>query len=552
MRSLYGIWIFFTIKRILFSSQKYAPVVKWISQRSSEPLLGVRIPPGAQNKSFFCGFRMKFAIPKEVLSITETLQNNGFEAYVVGGSVRDLIMGRQPKDWDVTTNASPDAIQNIFPRTVYENTFGTVGVVTDTDDEQLNNKPDSLRIVEVTPYRREGKYVDSRHPESITFVSSLEEDLARRDFTINAIAYNPKDNSIKDPFDGKKDIKDKVIRTVGDPDTRFSEDALRLMRAVRFSSQLNFSLELETQKAISGLHMKLKNVSVERIRDEFIKILLSDNPMFGLFMCNALGLLQHFLPELEMGVHVKQNQAHSFDVWGHNLRTCQHAADKKWSLDLRLAGLFHDIAKPHTRRWSKEKNDYTFHGHEVVGGKVTREIMSRMKFSREMIDKVSTLVRWHMFFSDTEQVTLSAVRRLVSNVGEKNIWDLMNLRICDRIGTGRPKENPYRFRKYKAMVEQALRDPISVKMLKINGEQIMEVTHETPGPKIGYVLHVLLEDVLEDPKKNNFDYLAEKAKDLILLDIAELKIRADKGKQKKEDLEEFEVKKLHMKHNVSK
>lgn len=494
---------------------------------------------------------MNFKIPQEVVHIIKTLQNKGFEAYIVGGSVRDLIMGRLPKDWDVTTNANPEEIQSLFPRTVYENSFGTVGVVTEIDDTILSLKEESLKLVEVTPYRAEGKYVDSRHPEHVTFVQSLEEDLARRDFTINAIAYNPTNSEIKDPFDGKKDIKDKLIKTVRNPEERFGEDALRLMRAVRFAAQLEFSIENETQKAIQLLHGKLSLIAIERIRDEFVKILLSDNPMFGLFMCNTLGLLQHFLPELEMGVHVKQNQAHSFDVWGHNLRTCQHAADKKWGLDLRLAGLFHDIAKPHTRRWSKEKNDYTFHGHEVVGGKVTREIMSRMKFSREMIDKVSTLVRWHMFFSDTEQITLSAVRRIVANVGEQNIWDLMNLRICDRIGTGRPKENPYRFRKYKAMVEEALRDPISVKMLKINGEQIMEVTHETPGPKIGYVLHALLEEVLEDPKKNTFEYLSEKSKKFVRLNIEDLKQMGEKGKVKKDEIEETEVKKLHMKHNIS-
>ncbi|MFZ2152333.1 MAG: HD domain-containing protein [Minisyncoccia bacterium] len=494
---------------------------------------------------------MNFKIPQEVLHIIKTLQNKGFEAYIVGGSVRDLIMGRLPKDWDVTTNANPEEIQNLFPRTVYENNFGTVGVVTEVDDLVLNLKEESLKLVEVTPFRTEGKYADNRHPEHVAFVQVLEEDLARRDFTINAIAYNPTNNEIKDPFGGQKDIKDKLIKTVGNPVERFSEDALRLMRAVRFATQLNFSIEIETQKAIGILHEKLTLIAIERVRDEFVKILLSDNPMLGLFMCNALGLLQHFLPELEMGVHVKQNQAHSFDVWGHNLRTCQHAADKKWGLDLRLAGLFHDIAKPHTRRWSKEKNDYTFHGHEVVGGKVTREIMSRMKFSREMIDKVSTLVRWHMFFSDTEQITLSAVRRIVANVGEENIWDLMNLRICDRIGTGRPKENPYRFRKYKAMVEEALRDPISVKMLKINGEQIMEVTHETPGPKVGYVLHALLEEVLENPEKNTFQYLSDKAKELIILDVKDLRLLGEKGKVKQEEVENVEVGKLHMKHNVS-
>lgn len=497
-------------------------------------------------------FHMKLTIPSEVVHIVETLQNNGFEAYVVGGAVRDLIIGREPKDWDVTTSATPESIQALFPRTVYENTFGTVGVVSETDDILLDAKLDSLRVIEVTPFRTEGMYTDGRHPEQVDFVNSLDEDLARRDFTVNAIAYDPIRHIIKDPFEGQKDLKDKIIRTVGNPQERFSEDALRLIRAVRFSAQLEFTIENGTQAAIQVLHGKLLNIAVERIRDEFVKILLSDSPMFGLFMCNALGLLQYFLPELEMGVHVKQNQAHSFDVWGHNLRTCQHAADKKWSLDLRLAGLFHDIAKPHTRRWSNEKNDYTFHGHEVVGGKVTREIMSRMKFSREMIDKVSTLVRWHMFFSDTEQITLSAVRRIVANVGEQNIWDLMNLRICDRIGTGRPKENPYRFRKYKAMVEQALRDPISVKMLKINGEQIMDVTHETPGPKVGYVLHALLEDVLEDPEKNTFEYLCNKAKDLIVLDIKDLKLLGEKGKVKQEEVESVEIGKLHMKHNVSK
>ena len=496
-------------------------------------------------------FRMKFLIPQEVLFITKTLQNNGFEAYVVGGAVRDLIMGRTPKDWDITTNATPERIQVLFPRTVYENVFGTVGVVTETDDQILDAKEESLKVVEVTPYRMEGMYIDGRHPDSVSFVQSLEEDLARRDFTVNAIAYDPVSGVIKDPFEGQKDIKDKIIKTVGNPEERFNEDALRLMRAVRFGAQLEFTIESSTQNAIQLLHGKLSQISVERVRDEFVKILLSNNPMLGLFMSNALGILQHFLPELEMGVHVKQNQAHSFDVWGHNLRTCQHAADKKWALDLRLAGLFHDIAKPHTRRWSKEKNDYTFHGHEVVGGRVTREIMSRMKFSREMIDKVSTLVRWHMFFSDTEQITLSAVRRIVANVGEENIWDLMNLRICDRIGTGRPKENPYRFRKYKAMVEQALRDPISVKMLKIDGKQIMEVTHETPGPKIGYVLHALLEEVLENPEKNTFEYLSDKAKEFIVFDIGQLKLMAEKGKVKQNEIEENEIGKLHMKHNVS-
>lgn len=493
---------------------------------------------------------MYFKVPEEVIRVVNVLQDNNFEAYIVGGSVRDLYMGVEPKDWDITTNALPHQIQSLFPRTVYENAFGTVGVVTELDDTLLSRKPEGLRVIEVTPYRTESGYSDGRHPDVVTFVSDIEIDLSRRDFTINAIAYDPRNNTIKDLFNGQKDIKDKVIRAVGDPKERFSEDGLRLMRAVRFSAQLNFSIENETQTAISLLHEKLPTISMERLRDEFVKILKSDSPMYGLFMCNALGLLQHFIPELEMGIHVKQNQAHSFDVWGHNLRTCQHAADKKWGLDLRLAGLFHDIAKPHTRRWSEEKKDFTFHGHEVVGAKVTREIMNRLRFSREMIEKVSTLVRWHMFFSDTEQVTLSAVRRIVANVGEENIWDLMNLRVCDRIGTGRPKENPYRFRKYKVMVEQALRDPITVKMLKIDGKDIMNVTQETPGPKVGFMLNILLEEVLDNPEKNIHEYLVSRVKELNNLTIDELQKMAFVAKKTRDDLENKEITMLHKKHNV--
>ncbi len=494
---------------------------------------------------------MQNKIPKEVLECLKTLHNKGFEAYIVGGSVRDLLLDTTPKDWDITTNANPIQIQTLFARTVYENSFGTVGVVTEMDDTVLNNKDQSLRVIEITPYRGDGEYSDGRHPDSVVFNVSLEEDLARRDFTVNAIAYDPIKDIVIDPFKGQNDIQNKILRAVGNAEDRFNEDALRMLRLARFSAQLGFSVETSTFEAVKVVHVKLKLVSMERIRDEFVKLLLTKEPMYGLFMCNTMGMLQHFIPELEMGIHVKQNQAHSFDVWGHNLRTCQHASDKGWTLDLRLAGLFHDIAKPHTRRWSEEKKDFTFHGHEVVGGKVTREIMNRLKFSREMIDKVSTLVRWHMFFSDTEQVTLSAVRRIVVNVGEENIWDLMNLRICDRIGTGRPKENPYRFRQYKAMVEQALRDPISVKMLKIDGKQIMEVTHETPGPKIGHILSILLEEVLEDPLKNTFEYLLDKVKKLIQLDLATLKEMGDQGKGKKDEEEQKEVKKLHEKHSVT-
>src|SRR5690606_7461925 len=227
------------------------------------------------------------------------------------------------------------------------------------------------------------------------------------------------------------------------------------------------------------------------------------NPMVGIELLQRTGLLSIFLPELEKGMDMEQNQAHSFTVWEHLLRTLQAAADKNWDLTMRLTALFHDIGKPYTRQWSEEKQDWTFHGHEVVGTRVTKNILERLKYPKDIQNTVLTLVRWHMFFSDPDTVTLSAVRRLISRVGKDNIWDLVNIRIADRIGTGRPKEEPYRLRKFQSMIEEAQRDPVSVTMLKINGDMIMKVFHVKPGPQIGYVLHALLEEVLEDPSLNN-------------------------------------------------
>jgi poly(A) polymerase/tRNA nucleotidyltransferase (CCA-adding enzyme) len=229
----------------------------------------------------------------------------------------------------------------------------------------------------------------------------------------------------------------------------------------------------------------------------------------------------------------------------------QCAADKNWPLDIRLAALFHDISKPKTRMFSRESNSYTFYNHEVVGSRETTKILNRMKFSRVTIEKVTKLVRWHMFFSDTEQISLSAVRRMIANVGRENIWDLMNVRICDRIGTGRPKENPYRLRKYKSMVEEAMADPVTVGMLKIDGQKIMEVGKIIAGPKIGSILHALLEEVLEDPKLNTEDYLNKRAIELINLPDVELEKLGQQGRNKKDEAQEKEVEKIRSKHHVS-
>lgn len=525
-----------------------------------------------------------FEVPQEVAEVAETLEKAGFEAHLVGGCVRDLLIGRKPTDWDITTNATPKEIQKIFKETFYENEYGTVGVVTESEDP-------TLKVVEVTPYRLEGIYSDKRRPDSVSFSKNLEDDLKRRDFTINAIAlkigptvkvikdiskgheknhkgqinvryekenvlYNSKGQNknhkghITDPYKGQEDIKKGLIKTVGDPFERFSEDGLRLLRAVRIATELGFTIENETADAIFKNNALLKEIAGERIRDEFTKIVMSNRPMEGVLLCSKLGLLQHFIPELETAFHVKQNKAHSFDVGEHLIRTVAHGAKKEFPLEVRLASLFHDISKPETRRWSEEKKDWTFYGHDVVGARVAAKILERLKFPMKLTEKVTKLVRWHMFFSDTEIITHSAVRRLLMNVGKENIWDLMNVRACDRIGTGRPKESPYRLRKYHSLIEEVMHDPITVGMLKIKGGEVMEIAKIQPSQKIGFILHALLEEALEDPKKNTKEYLSQRTIELSALSDKELEKLGKQGKEKRLETEEERVSEIRGKYWV--
>lgn len=278
---------------------------------------------------------------------------------------------------------------------------------------------------------------------------------------------------------------------------------------------------------------------------------MTANPREGLKMCRKTGLLPHIVPDLERGVGIEQNQAHKYDVYEHNLHTLQHAADKGWDLDIRLASLLHDISKPETRRYAGDKRDWTFHGHEVVGARVAKKFLEQMHFPNKTIEKVVALVRWHMFFSDPEKITLSAIRRIIRNIGKENIWDLMNLRVCDRIGTGRPKENPYRFRKYKSMVEEVLRDPVSVGMLSIDGNDLRKELSMEPGPRMGYILHALLEETLNDPKLNEKVKLLTLARELNSLSDQELRQRGESGKGKKEELESQNIKEIRHKYGVS-
>ena len=511
-------------------------------------------------------------IPKEVSHVTDTLEGAGFEAYLVGGCVRDLVMGIKPKDWDITTNAKPEQIVALFEKTVYENTFGTVGVCVPLEtsvkegvprlsakalasaDETVSRETNTnvsqetpdYEIIEVTPYRTEVKYSDYRHPDEVKWSDKLDDDLKRRDFTVNALAYRK--GQIKDIYGGIKDIEKQVLRTVGDGDDRFGEDALRMLRAVRFAVQLNFSISSETTGSILKNSELLKKISAERIRDEFVKIIMSRNPSAGVVMLQKFNLLKNIIPELEEGIGCVQGGAHLYDVWEHLLMALQHAADKNWQLEIRLAALFHDIGKPRTRR-AGEKKQYTFYGHEVIGARMAKKIMERLKFPNKEIILVEKLVRNHMFFSDTEQITLSAVRRIITKVGEENIWLLMNIRECDRVGM-KKKEAPYRLRKYFAMIEEALHDPISVGALKIDGEFMIKNLGIKPGPRMGWILHSLLEEVLDAPEKNTVEHLSELVKSLNMLGDNELRTLGERGKEKKEELEEEEIEKLHTKHGV--
>lgn len=484
----------------------------------------------------------RFDIPAEVSKVTEALEASGFKAFLVGGCVRDLLIGRTPKDWDVATDAKPEEIQGIFGEdSFYENSFGTVGVVSrETEDERL-------KVVEVTPFRLEGDYSDFRRPDAVHFTDKIEDDLHRRDFTVNAIALSK--GKILDPFNGQEDIKSKVIRCVGEADRRFGEDALRILRAVRLSAELGFAIEPETAAAITKNAELLGHVSRERIRDEFTRIVASDQPMLGLALAEKMGILGFISKHLTGMVGVEQGkQAHLYDVWEHSLRSLQHAADRKFSLEVRLAALFHDIGKPPTKR--VDGGQTTFYSHEVVGARMAKEIMENLHFPKKSVDEVTKLVRWHMFFSDPDKVTLSAARRIVARVGKESVWDLVNLRMCDRIGTGRPKEDPYRLRKYMSMIEEAMRAPVSVQMLKINGADLAGELKMQPGPAFGHILHALLEEVLENPEKNEREYQLRRAVELAALPPEELAALGAEAREAKEDEEGRELGALRKRYNV--
>lgn len=478
-----------------------------------------------------------FDIPKEVVGIAKTLARAGHEAYLVGGCVRDLYTGSEPNDWDIATNALPEQVQELFEDSMYENDFGTVGVKTESDDPKL-------KIVEVTTFRVEGAYSDKRRPDEVKFVNTIEEDLARRDFTINALAIQlmtndkrPITNSqIIDPYGGEADLKKKVIRAVGDPEERFEEDALRLLRAVRFSAQLGFAIEKKTGDAVKKKARLMKHVAEERIRIEFQKLIMTPRAAEGVFALEEYGLLEFVLPELREGIGCKQNKHHVYEVFEHNVRALEYAAKKNYPLEVRLASLLHDVGKPKTKRGRGE--EASFHGHEVVGARMAEKALLRLTFSKEVVEKVRHLIRYHMFYYNVGEVSAAGVRRFLARVGVENIDDIMKVREADRIGSKVPKAFPYKLRHLLFMIEKVRHDPLHPKMLALRGDDVMRLLDIPAGPKVGQILFVLLDEVLDDPKKNTKKYLEEKAKELGALSEKELFRLAAAARKKRDEAEE--------------
>jgi len=473
-------------------------------------------------------------IPKEVKSVVEKLEKKGFEAYLVGGCVRDLLRDMEPEDWDIATNAKPEEIEKIFPKSFADNKFGTVTVLT-------SSKEKKLKEVEITPFRTEEKYTDKRHPDKVEWAKTIEEDLSRRDFTINAIALTQKTKNKKqktkiiDPYNGQKDLEKRVIQAVGKAEDRFSEDALRMIRAVRFAAVFDFEIEKKTAKAIEKNSPWLQAISKERIRDELLKIIMAEQASNGIELLKKLELLKYVIPELEENYKVSQNKHHIYDCYEHALLSLKYAAKRNFNKYVRLAALLHDIAKPRVKRG--EGSDATFYNHEIVGAKMTIQILNRLRFSKKDIEKITKLVRYHLFYYNVDEVGEASVRRLVRRAGIENMEELLQVRMADRIGSGVPKAEPYKLRHLKYIIEKVSQDPISVKRLKMNGESIMKILNIKPGPKIGWILDILLGYVLVEPEKNKKDFLEKEIKKLGKLSDRKLKEKAQKSKKEREDIE---------------
>ncbi|HYM65010.1 MAG TPA: HD domain-containing protein [Candidatus Sulfotelmatobacter sp.] len=448
-------------------------------------------------------------IPESVLKIYKKVEEAGFEVYFVGGCVRNILLKKAVKDWDLTSNAKPEELTKIFLDSFYDNNFGTVGIPVKIDGKD--------HVVEITTFRKEHGYKDKRHPENVSWGKTLEEDLSRRDFTINAIALKMQKAGVFeliDPFDGEKDLSKKTVKAVGDANLRFKEDALRLLRAVRIATELDFKIENKTLEKIKKDSNLIKHVSWERIRNELLRILSTKNPYEGVILLKETGLLKYILPELLEGIDVSQirpGRHHTTDVFTHNLLSLKFCPSE--SPLVRFAALLHDVGKPKVA--SLDKDGFViFHNHEVVGARIAEIICDRLKFSKKEKEKIVTLIRWHMF-SINENVTDTAVRRFIRKIGVENVKDMIDLRIGDRLGSGTQAAESWRLKLFKKKIENQLKPaPFSINDLKVDGKDIMKILNIKPGPKVGQILQKLFEEVDEDLSKNNREYLTKRVLEL--------------------------------------
>lgn len=444
-------------------------------------------------------------VPADVVELCQRLRAAGFEAWVVGGAVRDLLRHKPAKDFDIATAAAPAEVTRVFGRKRVVPTgekHGTVTVLTDRGGVRQH--------VEVTTYRGEGAYTDGRRPDQVIFVRTLEEDLKRRDFTMNAIAYDPLDGRLVDPFGGQRDLGDGRIRAVGDPLERFREDGLRAMRAVRFAAQLEFAIDVPTALAIPQALDVFKKVSAERVRDELLKILTAHHPSIGLELMRTTGLLGATIPELLEGVGLHQNRFHKHDVWQHTLAAVDLThleGEPPWLT--RMAALLHDVAKPRTAAPKEDApGENTFYRHETVGAKMADDICRRLKLSTRERESIVNLVGNHMFWYSPEWSD-GTVRRFISRVGVEELPRLFALREGDVRARGHGEEPGTEVDALKARIAEELQKQSALKVtdLKVGGGDVMEVLGVPPGPIIGEVLRRLLERVLDDASLNERERL---------------------------------------------
>jgi tRNA nucleotidyltransferase (CCA-adding enzyme) len=433
-------------------------------------------------------------VPDEVLAICRRLKERKHEAYIVGGCVRDLLSGKTPADWDVTTDAKPEEVQKIFPRVVPTGIqHGTVTVL-------MNGK-----AFEVTTFRGEGAYTDGRRPDSVEFVRDIAADLARRDFTVNAIAFDPDDERIIDPYEGQKDIERHVIRAVGVPLERFREDGLRVLRAARFTATLDFDLDPETERAISPSLDVFKKVSQERVRDEWVKAMKAKKPSRAFEVMRRSGILEITCPEMLEGVGMEQNKWHTYDVWKHGMECLDGCVGDPI---LRIAAVLHDVGKPRSREHSDKTKDWTFYDHERIGAEIADPICVRLRFSNDERARIVHLVRNHLFHY-TSEWNDTTVRRFIRRVGKERLEDLWALNEADVRAKGRDVPDLTALTALKAHVARVIAagDALSTRDLAISGHDLIKELGLTPGPIIGKILNALLEEVLADPAKNDRDTL---------------------------------------------